>query len=58
MRRLASWLASVDPGIVLHVTRYFPRYRMARGNPTPLSTLQELAEVARESLSDVLLGNC
>ncbi len=58
MRQLAAWLAGVDPGIVLHVTRYFPRYRMARGNPTPIETLQELAEVARESLPDVLLGNC
>lgn len=31
MRRLAAWVASVDRGIPLHVTRFFPRYRMRTG---------------------------
>ena len=58
MRALASWLASVDPKIVLHVTRYFPRWKMEGGMPTPVRTVYELADVAREALPHVLTGNC
>lgn len=28
MEREAQWIASVNPEIPLHVTRFFPRYRM------------------------------
>ena len=58
MRALASWLASVDPEIVLHVTRYFPRWKMEGGLPTPVRTVYALADVAREVLPHVLTGNC
>ena len=58
MRALASWLASVDPDITLHVTRYFPRWKMEGGRPTPVATVYGLAEVAREVLPHVVVGNC
>ena len=58
MRELSGWLASVDPGIVLHVTRFFPRWRMTDRGPTPVADVRRLADVARESLREVLVGNC
>ena len=58
MRALSGWLASVDPDITLHVTRCFPRWRMAGGYPTPVETVYALADVAREALPHVYTGNC
>lgn len=57
MRALSEWLASVDPDITLHVTRYFPRWQL-HDNPTPLATVYDLAAIAREALPHVLTGNC
>lgn len=56
--REASWLASVDEGILLHVTRFFPRWRMGDARPTPVSTVRRLADVARLHLPRVFTGNC
>ncbi len=58
MRELAAWLAGVDPSIVLHVSRFFPNWRMHDRGPTPVSTVYDLAEVAREHLAYVYTGNC
>ena len=58
MRRLSGWLASVDPDIVLHVTRCFPRWKMAGAAPTPVEVVYALADVAREQLAYVVVGNC
>lgn len=57
MRALSAWLASFDPDITLHVTRYFPRWKMT-GSPTPVATVYTLADVAREALPHVVVGNC
>ncbi|WP_080797286.1 AmmeMemoRadiSam system radical SAM enzyme [Arabiibacter massiliensis] len=54
----AAWLASLDPSIPYHLTRFFPCHRMADRPPTPVETLRKLAAVARRHLDDVLLGNC
>ena len=54
----AAWLASPDPAIPYHLTRFFPCHRMLDRPPTPVSALHALADVARRHLSDVLLGNC
>ena len=58
MRKEAAWLASVDESIVLHVTRFFPRWHMADAQPTPVATVMRLADVAREYLPHVHVGNC
>lgn len=58
MRALSAWLASVSPEIPLHVSHFFPRYRMQDRPPTPVRTVYRLAEVARESLRYVYTGNC
>ena len=54
---IAEFVASVSPEIPLHVTRFFPRFRMADGEPTPVVTVRRLAEVARRRLKHVLTGN-
>ena len=58
MERLSAWLAGVDPGIPLHVSRFFPRYKMADRGPTPVETVYSLAAVARRNLRYVYEGNC
>ena len=58
MRSLSRWLASVDRGVVLHVTRFFPRWHMSDARPTDVQLVYHLADVAREELDCVLVGNC
>ena len=57
MRALSSWIASLDRRIPLHVTRFFPRRLMTGRPPTPKETLFRLAEIAREKLETVIVGN-
>ena len=54
----AAWLASLDPAIPYHLTRFFPCHRLTDRPPTPAADLRRLADVARRHLDDVLLGNC
>lgn len=58
MERLAGWLASVDRRIPLHVSRFFPRWRMTDRAATPVSTVYDLAEAAGRYLEHVYTGNC
>ena len=55
---VADFVASVSPDIPLHVTRFFPRYRMSDERPTPVPTVHRLADIARRRLRRVLVGNC
>ncbi len=55
---VASFVASVSPDIPLHVTRFFPRFRMLDAAPTPVPTVRRLADIARWRLNRVLVGNC
>lgn len=57
MRDMADWIASVDQAIPLHITRFFPRRKYAGRNPTDVALLQRLAEIAKERLDTVLIGN-
>ena len=57
LREACKWLMSVDPGIVLHVTRYHPAWKMDEP-ATPVATVYRLAEVARETVPFVYVGNC
>ena len=62
MREACRWIASLAGGagreIPLHVTRFFPRFRMSGSRPTPVRTVYRLADVARETLKYVYTGNC
>ncbi|MCA0384586.1 MAG: AmmeMemoRadiSam system radical SAM enzyme [Firmicutes bacterium] len=53
---MAAWLASVDANIPLHLSRYFPNYKMSRP-PTRLETMIESKRIAEKYLSHIWLGN-
>ena len=55
---IAASVASVSPGIPLHVTRFFPRFQMSGSAPTSVAAVNHLADIARGRLSRVLVGNC
>ena len=54
----AKWIASIDSHIALHVTRYFPQYKMASGSPTDVSLVYQFAGIAQQYLKNVFVGNC
>ncbi len=58
MEREAEWIASVDPEIVLHVTRFFPRYKMTDRQATDVETVYRLRDTAGKHLKNVYTGNC
>lgn len=56
MERMCAWIANISPDIVLHLSRYFPRYQ-ENTPPTPIETLRALEKVAHTYLHTVRLGN-
>ncbi len=58
MTAIASWLAGIDAEIPLHVTRFFPCYKMSNTPPTPVEKIYSLANIARRFLRHVYEGNC
>jgi pyruvate formate lyase activating enzyme len=54
--KLADWIADLDVNIPLHLSRYFPQYKMEEP-PTPISTLARAYQIARERLNYVYVGN-
>jgi pyruvate formate lyase activating enzyme len=62
MAALAGWLALVSARsltrcIPLHVTRFFPRFKMRDKTPTPLKTIFSLVNIAKGRLAYVYAGN-
>jgi pyruvate formate lyase activating enzyme len=53
-----SWLASADRDLPLHISRFFPRYRMSEEKMIPIDEMYSFYEMAREKLNFVFLGNC
>ena len=53
---MAYWISQIDKNIPLHITRYFPAYKM-NNPPTSLDILTELKEHADKYLKYVYLGN-
>lgn len=58
MRAESNWIASISKEIPLHVSRFFPRYKVTDRPPTDVKKVYRLAEVARENLEYVYTGNC
>jgi pyruvate formate lyase activating enzyme len=54
--RLVDWIASLDPEIPLHFSRYFPSFEVDLP-ATPLDTLQKSRETALARLAYVYIGN-
>lgn len=55
---LSSWLSDINPEIPLHISRFFPRWKMTDKDSTPVKTVYRLAETARKNLKYVYEGNC
>lgn len=58
IRNLSKFIASIDSNIPLHLSRFFPCYKMQDKSATEVSKVYHLAEIARESLKYVYEGNC
>ncbi len=54
---LSAWLASISDEIPLHLTRFFPNYKMTDRLPTPLHILKAAKDKAEKHLKHVFIGN-
>jgi pyruvate formate lyase activating enzyme len=54
---IAQWLATMDPTIVLHLSRFFPQHLYRDRLATSRETMRTLAQQARRFLPTVVLGN-
>ena len=61
MRELSTWVSTLqtkfNKKIPLHITRFFPAFNYTASEPTPVSTIMSLVEVAKEKLEYVFAGN-
>ena len=61
MRELSGWVAGLEKQnnkkIPLHITRFFPAFKLTDKDPTPVNTIMRLVEVAKEKLEFVFPGN-
>ncbi|WP_265443207.1 AmmeMemoRadiSam system radical SAM enzyme [Acetivibrio straminisolvens] len=55
--QLAKWLSTISKDIPLHLSRYFPNYKVQDIPPTPKETLYKAREEAQKYLDYVYLGN-
>ena len=58
MEQEAQWIASINHDIPLHVTRFFPRYKMTDRAATDVEKIYRLKAVAGKYLKWVYAGNC
>lgn len=62
MRELSGWVKELEltngKNIPLHITRFFPGFKMTDRDATDVRKVYRLAEVAREKLEIVYTGNC
>ena len=56
MEREAEWIASISPDIPLHLSRFFPRYKVDYLPPTPAETIYRLKDIAQKKLKYVYTG--
>lgn len=56
VEKIASFLSNLDRNIPLHLSQYFPSYKMERP-PTGLEVMLESREIAKKHLNYVYLGN-
>ncbi|AAK79389.1 pyruvate formate lyase activating enzyme [Clostridium acetobutylicum] len=56
IEEIAKFLASVNSEIPLHLSRYFPRYKL-ENPPTDVEFMQEAKKTAEKYLKRVMLGN-
>ncbi len=57
MEKEAQWIASLNPELPLHLSRFFPNHLWMDKQITPLDTLIKLEKIAKHYLKHVHLGN-
>jgi len=57
IEEMSKWISSISPEISLHLSRYFPNYKMTDIPSTPKETLTGLKQKALEYLKFVHIGN-
>ena len=60
MRELVDWISGLKGGkeIPLHISRFFPRYKMTDRPATDVDKIYRLADIAGDRLKYVYTGNC
>ena len=62
MEELSKWLSSLDcsrgkTDIALHISRYFPRFKMTDVPATDVDKIYHLQKIAARHLNNVFVGN-
>jgi len=58
MNEITLWIKeNLGEETPLHLSRFFPNYKMMEVSPTPISTLKELHKTAKKNLKNVYIGN-
>jgi pyruvate formate lyase activating enzyme len=58
LKKIAEFLAGVDPSIPWHISRFYPQYKMEDLGSTPMKTMDQAYEIGKEAgLRYVYLGN-
>ena len=61
MRELSAWVATLEKQfnkkVPLHITRFFPAFKLTDREPTLVSTIMNLVEIAKKNLEFVFAGN-
>lgn len=57
IRNISLFLASINKDIPLHISRFFPTYKMSDKNATRVNDIYNLSKIAREALIYVYEGN-
>lgn len=55
---LSKFIAGIDKNMPLHISRFFPCYKMQDKKPTEVKKVYKLADIARKNLNFVYEGNC
>lgn len=58
MREMTKWIEDIDPEIPLHLSRFFPAWKLQDVPPTKVQVIYDLVGVAKERLKYVYAGNC
>lgn len=58
MEKEARWIADISPEIPLHITRFFPQYKMTDKKATEIDKIFLLKRTAENYLHFVYEGNC
>lgn len=56
LSKIPKFIASIDPEIPWHVTRYFPHYKLQK-SITPIETLKQAVEIGKKYLKNVYMSN-